>query len=58
MGAEFSKRKCRCHKNKPVDKETWTNEGKADEKLEANVELADKANQCVLQWIQNITANG
>ena len=62
MGGGLSKRKS--HKDKTVEKETWTTEAKeevreeGEGKPEATVKLADKANQCVLQWIQHITSDG
>lgn len=55
MGAELSKRK---HKSKRVDKETWTGQNGEAQGPEADLKVADKANQCVLQWIQSITADG
>ncbi|VDM32997.1 unnamed protein product [Hydatigera taeniaeformis] len=56
MGAEFSKHKHKCRKGKWVDKETWTGQNGEAWGPETNLKMVDKANQCVLQWIQSITA--
>ncbi|KAM3187425.1 hypothetical protein ACTXT7_002341 [Hymenolepis weldensis] len=54
MGSTFSKRK---HKEKWLDKETWTGEEETDKNVIADVMTADVGNQCVLQWIQKITSD-
>ncbi|KAL5969718.1 hypothetical protein TSMEX_002549 [Taenia solium] len=56
MGAELSKRKHKDRKGKWVDKETWTGQNGEARVPEAGLQMVDKANQCVLQWIQSITA--
>ena len=54
MGAEFSKRK---RKGRRLNKETWTGENEEDQKAVVELQVADKENQCVLQWIQTITSD-
>ncbi|CDI97849.1 conserved hypothetical protein [Echinococcus multilocularis] len=56
MGAELSKRKHKDRKGKWVDKETWTGQNGEGLEPEAGLKMADKENQCVLQWIQSITS--
>ncbi|KAL5106829.1 hypothetical protein TcWFU_005126 [Taenia crassiceps] len=56
MGAELSKRKHKDRKTKWVDKETWTGQSGEVQEQETGLQMVDKENQCVLQWIQSITA--